>query len=175
MVELVNLTDIFCESSIPSFWQFLRSPYFVFWRSFPKICGNIFISFTWGLFLSPSCEDTCFSPILETFQLNSIGIVPPPHSSTMIHLLVEGGKKPFLRSWFLFPDGHHLHHLAGTATKEGSGVNPKGNNLVKETRLAFLSQFCRLGPADREEARGPPSWSLAWVTLYHCHKGSQVS
>ena len=62
-----------------------------------------------------------------------------------------GRKKPVLHSWFFSADGHLLHHGAGTATEEGSGVNSMGNKLVRETRLTFLSQVCCLGPANLEE------------------------
>lgn len=81
--------------------------------------------------------------------------IATPLSSTITRIVIEGGK-----NLFSIPDSFPtdlLHHLVGTATKKGSGVNFMGNNLVKETRLIFLSQFCCLGPADLEEAGGPPS------------------
>lgn len=94
---------------------------------------NYFYLFYMELFVAPSSEDSCLSPILEISQPYSIWILLPPLSSTIIHILIEGGSR----------------------------VNSMGNNLVKEARLTFLSQFCRLGPADLEEAGAPPSWSLA--------------
>lgn len=155
MVELVNLTDTFCESSIPSFWQFLRSPYFVFWRSFPKICGNIFISFTWGLFLSPSCEDTYFSPILETFQLNSIGILPPPHSSTMIHLLVEGGKKTFSLFLITFPWWTSSPSPCWHCHKGRKWSEAQGQQSGKRNKAGISKSVLPLGSSWHRRSRRP--------------------
>lgn len=111
-----------------------------------------------------SSEDSCLPPILEISQSSSIRILLPSFFSTIIHMLIEGGKNLFSIPDSFPTDGVSsslspslLHHFAGTATKKGSGVNSRGNNLAKEARLTFLSQFCSLGPANLEEAGGPPS------------------
>lgn len=133
--------------------------------------------------MPPSAEDSCVSPTPEISWPHSIQILLLPFFSTLIHILVEGGKNcsPFLILFPLMGIYWHfmlsfLYHLAGTATEERNGVKSMGNNLVKEARLTFVSLFCHWGPTDFEERgfRGSSFLKPGWVA-HCCDKGSQVS
>ena len=103
------------------------------------------------LFAPSGAEDSGLSPTLEISWPFSIQIFLPLSFSSIIHILVEGGKtcSPFLiLSPLMGTCGHvtlsFLYHLVGIATEEESGANITGDNLGKEATLTFVNQFCYL-------------------------------